>query len=33
VRWALPDGPVAATTEQHVIVEVDGAVKTYRRAG
>jgi hypothetical protein len=32
VRWALPDGAAAATTEQHLVVELDGALKTYRRA-
>ena len=32
VRWALPDGAAAATTEQHLVVELDGVLKTYRRA-
>jgi hypothetical protein len=33
LRWALPDGPAAATNEQHLVVELDGVLKTYRRAG
>jgi hypothetical protein len=33
VRWALPDGVAAAATEQHLIVELDDGIKTYRRGG
>src|SRR4051794_31699109 len=31
VRWALPHGPASALTAEHVIVDLDGGVKTYRR--
>jgi fatty acid desaturase len=33
VRWAFADGVPAAATEQDLVVELDGTVKTYRRAG
>ena len=33
LRWDLSDGAAAAAAEQHLIVELEGSVKTYRRAG
>ena len=33
VRWDLPGGAIAARDHDHLIVELDGDVKTYRRAG
>jgi hypothetical protein len=33
VRWDLPGGAIAARAHDHLIVELDGDVKTYRRAG
>jgi hypothetical protein len=32
VRWALPDGPAAAATEQHLVIELHGQIKTYSAA-
>jgi hypothetical protein len=32
-RWSLPGGHVAARDVPHLIVELDGDVKRYRRAG
>jgi hypothetical protein len=32
VHWALDEGAAGATTEQHLVVELDGTLKTYRKA-
>jgi hypothetical protein len=32
MHWALEDGAAGAAAEQHLVIEVDGALKTYRRA-
>ena len=31
VDWAMPGGPLTALTERHLIVEIAGGLKTYRR--
>jgi hypothetical protein len=33
IRWQLPGGAIAASRCEHLIVELDGDVKTYRPAG
>jgi hypothetical protein len=33
IRWAMPSGVRTARAQAHLIVERDGDVKTYRRAG
>jgi hypothetical protein len=32
LRWALDDGAPGAMTAQHLVVELDGTLKTYRKA-
>jgi hypothetical protein len=31
VMWAMPDGAAAAQAERHLVVEIAGDLKTYRR--
>ena len=31
VRWSLPGGALAACSAEHLVIEVDGDLKTYRR--
>jgi hypothetical protein len=33
VHWAMPGGAYGAVTQQHLVVELDGDLKTYRRKG
>jgi hypothetical protein len=33
VRWAMPGGADGAITQRHLVVELDGDLKTYRRQG
>jgi hypothetical protein len=33
IRWAMPGGVRTARAQQHLVVELDGDVKTYRRGG
>jgi hypothetical protein len=33
IVWAMPGGVRTAPSQRHLIVEIDGDVKTYRRAG
>jgi hypothetical protein len=33
VRWSLPGGALAAAQAEHLVIEVDGDLKTYRRGG
>ena len=32
IRWSMPGGVRTARAQRHLIVELDGDVKTYRRA-
>ena len=32
MHWALEDGAAGAATEQHLVIELHGALKTYRKA-
>jgi hypothetical protein len=33
LRWAMPGGAPTARAEHHLVIELDGDVKTYRREG
>jgi hypothetical protein len=33
IRWAMPGGVRTARAQRHLVVELDGDVKTYRRGG
>ncbi len=32
LRWALPGGHLGAVAERHLVVDIEGGVKVYRRA-